>query len=82
MIAQLEKLPLEFSPGEPGIIPSSSDVLGYLVEKISGQAFGDFVRRRILQPLGMTRYRFLRRRRTSATASPPATMPRTASCCL
>jgi CubicO group peptidase (beta-lactamase class C family) len=53
MIAQLEKLPLEFSPGEAWNYSVSTDVLGYLVEKISGETFADFVRRRILAPLGM-----------------------------
>ena len=54
MIAQLEKLPLEFSPGTAWNYSVASDVLGYLVEKIAGEKFGDFVRQRILRPLGMT----------------------------
>jgi len=54
MIAQLERLPLEFSPGTAWNYSVATDVLGYLVEKISGQSFGDFVRQRILTPLGMT----------------------------
>ena len=54
MIAQLENLPLEFAPGETWNYSVSIDVVGYLVEKLSGQAFGDFLRQRILQPLGMT----------------------------
>jgi CubicO group peptidase (beta-lactamase class C family) len=54
MIAQLEKLPLEFSPGEAWNYSLSTDVVGYLVELISGQRFGDFMRSRILRPLGMT----------------------------
>jgi CubicO group peptidase (beta-lactamase class C family) len=53
MMAQLEKLPLEFSPGEAWNYSVATDVLGYLVEKISGEKFADFVRRRILGPLGM-----------------------------
>jgi CubicO group peptidase (beta-lactamase class C family) len=53
MIAQLEKLPLEFSPGDAWNYSVATDVLGYLVEKISGESFADFVRRRILLPLGM-----------------------------
>jgi len=32
----------------------ATDVLGYLVELVSGQAYADFVRQRILAPLGMT----------------------------
>jgi CubicO group peptidase (beta-lactamase class C family) len=53
MIAQLEQLPLEFAPGTAWNYSVATDVVGYLVEKISGQRFGDFVRTRILQPLGM-----------------------------
>ena len=54
MIAQLELLPLEFSSGDAWNYSVATDVLGYLVEKISGQSFADFVRSRILGPLGMT----------------------------
>jgi CubicO group peptidase (beta-lactamase class C family) len=53
MIAQLEKLPLEFSPGEQWNYSVATDVLGYLVEKIAGEKFSDFVRRKILLPLNM-----------------------------
>ena len=54
MIAQLEKLPLEYSPGEAWIYSVATDVVGYLVELVSGQRFGDFVRQKILAPLKMT----------------------------
>ena len=53
MIAQLERLPLEFSPGTAWNYSVATDVVGYLVEKISGETLGDFLRRRILTPLGM-----------------------------
>src|SRR6202000_1401563 len=53
MIAQLEKLPLEFSPGEAWNYSVATDVLGYLVEEICGEGFADFVRKKILLPLGM-----------------------------
>ena len=53
MMAQLEKLPLEFSPGEAWNYSVATDVVGYLVEQISGTRFSDFVRTRILAPLGM-----------------------------
>jgi CubicO group peptidase (beta-lactamase class C family) len=54
MIAQLEKLPLEYSPGEAWIYSVATDVVGYLVELVSGRRFGDFVREKILAPLKMT----------------------------
>ena len=53
MIAQLEKLPLEYSPGEAWIYSVATDVAGYLVQLISGQRYADFVREKILAPLKM-----------------------------
>jgi CubicO group peptidase (beta-lactamase class C family) len=53
MIEQLATLPLEFSPGEKWNYSVSTDVLGYLVEVISGQALPEFLRRTIFEPLGM-----------------------------
>ncbi|MBC7983057.1 MAG: beta-lactamase family protein [Candidatus Obscuribacterales bacterium] len=53
MIKTLATLPLEFSPGTAWNYGVSTDVLGYLVGKISGQPFEQFVRERILKPLKM-----------------------------
>jgi CubicO group peptidase (beta-lactamase class C family) len=53
MIEGLAKIPLEASPGDVWNYSVSTDVLGYLVGKISGIAFEDFLRQRILAPLGM-----------------------------
>ena len=53
MIASLAQLPLEFSPGEAWNYSVSTDVLGYLVGKISGQPFEQFLKERIFDPLGM-----------------------------
>lgn len=54
MIAQLADLPLEFSPGEAWNYSVSTDVVGYIVGKVSGMPFEDFLRTRIFEPLGMT----------------------------
>jgi CubicO group peptidase (beta-lactamase class C family) len=54
MIADLAKIPLEFSPGEAWNYSVSTDVIGYLIGKISGQPFEQFLRERIFDPLGMT----------------------------
>src|SRR3954449_8188064 len=54
MIADLAKMPLEFSPGEAWNYSVSTDVLGYLIGKISGMPFEQFLKARILDPLGMT----------------------------
>src|SRR5579872_94398 len=53
MIEDLAKLPLEFSPGEAWNYSVSTDVIGYLIEKISGKPFAQFLRERILDPLEM-----------------------------
>jgi len=54
MIADLAKIPLEFSPGDAWNYSVATDVVGYLVEKISGQPFEQFLQQRIFDPLGMT----------------------------
>src|SRR5438105_3376071 len=53
MIDQLAKIPLDFSPGTAWNYSVSIDVLGYLVEKLSGISFGEFLRTRLFEPLGM-----------------------------
>lgn len=53
MIETLATLPLDFSPGTHWNYSVSIDVLGYLVEKLSGQRFGEFLRTRLFEPLGM-----------------------------
>jgi len=54
MIADLANIPLEFSPGEAWNYSVSTDVIGYLVGKISGIPFQQFLKERIFNPLGMT----------------------------
>jgi CubicO group peptidase (beta-lactamase class C family) len=53
MMEQLSTLPLEFSPGTRWNYSVSIDVMGYLVQKLSGMSFGDFLRTRLFEPLGM-----------------------------
>ena len=53
MIEELAKIPLEFSPGEAWNYSLSTDVIGYLIGKISGKPFEQFLKERILDPLGM-----------------------------
>lgn len=53
-IGRLSKLPLAFDPGERYEYSVSLDVLGYLVEVVSGEAFDQFVEKRITGPLKMT----------------------------
>jgi CubicO group peptidase (beta-lactamase class C family) len=53
MIADLAKIPLEFSPGEAWNYSVSTDVIGYLIGKISGKPLEQFLQERIFDPLGM-----------------------------
>jgi CubicO group peptidase (beta-lactamase class C family) len=53
MIDDLARMPLEFSPGEAWNYSLSTDVIGYLIEKISGKPFEQFLKERIFDPLGM-----------------------------
>ena len=53
MIEELTKIPLEFSPGEAWNYSVSTDVIGYLIGKIAGQPFEQFLKERIFDPLGM-----------------------------
>src|SRR5205085_414853 len=47
MIDDLGKIPLEFSPGEGWNYSVATDVIGYLVGKISGMPFEQFLKERI-----------------------------------
>ncbi|WP_439599161.1 serine hydrolase domain-containing protein [Falsiroseomonas sp.] len=49
----LAKLPLIAEPGTEWNYSVSTDVLGYLVEVISGQPFAEFLKQRLIAPLGM-----------------------------
>jgi CubicO group peptidase (beta-lactamase class C family) len=71
MIEQLSHLPLEFSPGTAWNYSVSIDVMGYLVEKLSGMSFGEFLRTRLFEPLGMT---------DTAFWCPPEKLDRFTSC--
>jgi CubicO group peptidase (beta-lactamase class C family) len=58
MAAKLSKLPLAFHPGEQWSYGICVDVQAYLVERLSGKPFDEYVRENILDPLDMksTRY--------------------------
>ena len=53
-IVELAKVPLEFSPGEAWNYSVSTDVVGYLVQKIAGKPLGQVLQERIFDPLKMT----------------------------
>jgi D-alanyl-D-alanine carboxypeptidase len=54
LVAMFEKAPPVFAPGAKCLYSDSAYILlGLVIEKVSGQSFGDFVRDRITRPLGM-----------------------------
>jgi CubicO group peptidase (beta-lactamase class C family) len=52
-IKKLAGLPFDAQPGEKFIYGYNTDVLGYLVEVVSGMSLADFFRTRITEPLAM-----------------------------
>jgi len=52
-VHHLATLPLLFNPGERFEYSLGVDVLGYLVEVVSGKPLDEFLRTRIFEPLGM-----------------------------
>ena len=52
-VDRLAKMPLLFNPGERFEYGLNADVLGRLVEVVSGKTFDEFLRTRIFEPLGM-----------------------------
>jgi CubicO group peptidase (beta-lactamase class C family) len=53
MIDRLATLPLLYQPGTRWVYSVSVDIQGYLVEKLSGKTFPEFLRTRLFEPLGM-----------------------------
>jgi CubicO group peptidase (beta-lactamase class C family) len=53
-VSKLAKLPLAYQPGTTWEYSISTDVLGRVIEVVSGVPFDQFVSERILKPLGMT----------------------------
>src|SRR5688500_15506005 len=50
---RLATLPLQHQPGEKFTYGLNTDLLGYLVEKVSGMSLNQFFQQRIFNPLGM-----------------------------
>lgn len=53
LVAKVVQQPLLFQPGERWEYSVAHDIQAALVEKLSGMSFDEFVRQRILTPLGM-----------------------------
>ena len=52
-IDSMATLPLLYQPGTRWVYSVSVDIQGYLVEKLSGKTFPEFLRTRLFEPLGM-----------------------------
>ncbi len=52
-VSRLTNLPLRFSPGARWEYGVSTDVLGRVIEVVSGKSLGEFLAERIFRPLGM-----------------------------
>jgi CubicO group peptidase (beta-lactamase class C family) len=54
MLRRLGEIPLAFQPGTTFFYSIATDVLGLVVERVSGQRLDQFLAQRLLEPLGMS----------------------------
>lgn len=52
-ISEMGKVPLAFTPGERWMYGASADVMGAVIEIISGMKLSEFLKKEIFDPLGM-----------------------------
>jgi CubicO group peptidase (beta-lactamase class C family) len=52
-VTLLSKMPLKYEPGTTWWYSHSTDVLGRLIEVVSGMTLGEFIDKRVARPLGM-----------------------------
>jgi CubicO group peptidase (beta-lactamase class C family) len=53
MVRRIAELPLAFQPGQAWRYSAATDVVGHVIELISGMSLAEFFERKILGPLGM-----------------------------
>jgi len=53
MVDKIATIPLLFQPGTKWSYSAAVDIQGYIIEKLSGQSLGDFMRDNIFKPLAM-----------------------------
>ena len=76
-VAKLAQLPLQHQPGEVWDYSMSTDVLGCMVEEISGMDLDRFIEARITAPLGMSDTGFTVAREKAERIAEPQIDPRT-----
>ena len=52
-ISRMGKLPMDEHPGEKYVYGFNTDILGVVIEKVSGKPLDEFITSRVLTPLGM-----------------------------
>ena len=53
-VIAISKVPLTHQPGESWTYGYSTDILGYLIEKVSGQSFSGYLEANLFTPIGMS----------------------------
>lgn len=77
MVAKLAALPLAHQPGRVWDYSMATDVLGCIVEVLSGRSLEEFLRDEIFQPLGMTDTGFLLSTEKATRMAQPQVNPQT-----
>ena len=54
MMTKIANIPLLYEPGAKWSYSVAVDIQGYLVQKLSGQKFGDYLKAHVFGPIGMT----------------------------
>lgn len=52
-VSRIAKLPMDAQPGEKFVYGYNTDILGVVIEKVSGKPLDEFITTRILTPLGL-----------------------------
>ncbi|MFK7864635.1 MAG: serine hydrolase domain-containing protein [Pseudohongiellaceae bacterium] len=58
LIERVADIPLMFEPGEAWYYSVAVDIQGYIVQKLSGMSFGEYLEQNVFLPLDMTDTRF------------------------
>ena len=82
MVARVAQLPLAFEPGTAWQYSIGLDVMGLVIERVTGKGFDVFLRERLFEPLGMSSTGFqvapknVARLTTNYTVTPGGLQPR------
>ena len=71
LVKKVAEIPLLSQPGEQWYYSVAVDIQGYIVQKLAGMSYGDFLEQHIFGPLGMTDTRFFVTERNRLVQRPP-----------